>query len=150
MTTLSQTSIDTTKVTPMTLSNRQPVRKQRGKTVQKQLPPGKPQKTPYVHPVKISEISEKGFRVQVVNRDYYLCRSRYPYFSDATDEEIRDVSFLGDEEGGLLSWDALELDFELWQLDCPDKSYLLGMSIRGVPRPDLFMNHTIPLSDEPA
>jgi len=108
---------------------------------------GNPKK-PFIHPVQISEISEQGFRVQVLNRDYFLARSRYPYFSDATEEEIRDVSFMGDETQGSLYWDALELHFELWQLDDPDKSYLLGNAVRGVPRPDLFANHTIPLFEE--
>lgn len=101
-----------------------------------------------MHSVRISEISENGFRVQVLNRDYYLDRSRYPYFSDATEEEIQDVSFMGYETHGRLYWDALELGFELWQLDNPDKSYLLGNAVRGVPRPDLFVNHTIPQFEE--
>ena len=102
----------------------------------------------YAHPVTISEITENGFRLQVLNREYYLGRLRYPYFSDATEEEIRDVSFLGDEKKGCFYWNVLELRFDLWQLDNPDESYLLGQFVRGVPRPDLFVNHSIPLLED--
>jgi len=87
--------------------------------------------------VKISEISENGFRLQVLDRNYYLSRGRYPYFSDATEEEIQDVTLCGE----LLCWESLDLQFELEQLDHPETGIAFSLLVRGVPRPDLFAQY---------
>lgn len=86
-------------------------------------------------PVKISEISEHGFRLQVLDRDYYLSRYRYPYFSDATEEEIRDAVLMYESH---IQWKTLDLRFELEQLDHPEEGTTFSLFVRGIPRPDLF------------
>jgi hypothetical protein len=91
-------------------------------------------------PVKISEISENGFRLQVLNKDYYLTRKRYPYFSDATEAEIRDVVLQFHTN---LRWEMLDLDFELEQLDHPEEGYAFNLFVRGVARPDLFAQYAL-------
>jgi len=95
-----------------------------------------PEKAPSVI---ISEISETGFRLQVGDMDFYLPRWRYPYFSDATEAEIRDVVLHGE----LLCWKALDLQFELEQLAHPEEGYCFGLLVRGVPRPDLFEGYAL-------
>jgi len=89
----------------------------------------------HVQPVHISDITEHGFRLQVLDRDYYLPQWRYPYFFDATEAEIRDVALLFED---YVRWESLDLRFELEQLDHPEEGVAFSQFVRGVPRKDLF------------
>ena len=125
MTKLKQT---TTTISQADLSIKREVRRLKANTARER-------KVNAVIPVNISEITDNGFRLQVLNRDYYLTRERYPYFSDATEAEIRDVVLKWENR---LHWEALDLDFTLEVLDHPEKSVRFCHYVRGVPRPDLF------------
>jgi len=94
-----------------------------------------------VLPVDVSEISSKGFRVQVLDRDYYLSFERYPWFRDATEAEIREVVCKWES---LLCWETLDLDFRFELLDHPEKSVIFCPYVRGVPRLDLFEGFVLP------
>jgi len=64
-----------------------------------------------IHPnqkrrVKVSDITSKGFRVQVLGREYYLEREKYDALLHASDAEIANVYCFG---GEYLEWKTLGL-----------------------------------------
>ncbi len=89
-------------------------------------------------PVTVSELTKRGFRIHVLDKNFYLSFKKYPWFSDATEEEIRDVVLKFEYR---VHWEMLDVDFELEQLEHPRKKYLMPFRyVRGVPRLDLFEN----------
>jgi hypothetical protein len=98
-------------------------------------------------PVEISNITDKGFQVRVpyLNRDYYLSFERYPYFSDATEEELRDAVC---EWEAQINWKSLDLNFEFELLDHPEKSGVFCPYVRGELRKDLFVGFHLPMKQK--
>ena len=94
--------------------------------------------------VTTSEITLEGFWVHTHNRDYYLTRKKYPWFKDATDEEIRDVFFIlaedNDEHGDMLFWRTIGIDFDMESIEKPELIYH-AILVRCVKRPDLFAGY---------
>jgi len=94
--------------------------------------------------VRISEITTEGFWVHTHNNDYYLTRKRYPWFKDATDEEIRDVVFIlaedNDDHGDMLLWRTIGIDFDMESIVRPELIYN-AILVRCVKRRDLFVGY---------
>jgi len=92
--------------------------------------------------IKISQITETGFLLHNDGRDYYVSRKKYPWFLDATDNEIRDVrkvrDMIGDDHGDMFVWDSLDIELETKKFDYPDSFQVYGVYVRGQNRPDLF------------
>ncbi len=89
-------------------------------------------------PVTVSEITKRGFRVQTLDRDYRLTFKKYPWFADATEEELKDVVLKYESE---LNWDKLDLIFPLEIFDHPRRKQPMPFRyVRGEPRWDLFEN----------
>ena len=89
-------------------------------------------------PVTVSEITKRGFRVQTLDRDYRLTFKKYPWFADATEEELRDVVLKYECE---LHWDMLDLIFPLEIFDHSRRKQPMPFRyVRGEPRWDLFEN----------
>ena len=87
-------------------------------------------------PVTVTELTKRGFRIHVLDKNFYLSFKKYPWFSDATEEEIRDVVLKFEYR---VHWEALDVDFEIEQLEHPRKKYLMPFRyVRGEPRLDLF------------
>ena len=92
--------------------------------------------------VSVSDITADGFWVRCPLKDIYISRKRYPWFRDATDEEIRDVSFLqeaGEHHQNMLFWHTLGVDFDSESIEKPELIYH-NTRVRCVLRPDLFTN----------
>jgi len=90
--------------------------------------------------VCISDITADGFWIYIFNKKQYISRKMYPWFRDASDDEIRDVSFLpeaGDGHVNMLFWHKLGIDFDEESFASPELMYH-NTYVRGVARPDLF------------
>lgn len=93
--------------------------------------------------VSISDITADGFRIITPIGEYYISRERYPWFRDATDEEIQDVSFAYEIDGhhfNMLFWDTLGIDFDEESIKNPELIYH-NTQVRCVLRPDLFVRY---------
>jgi len=83
-------------------------------------------KWPYSIPIKITDISEKGFNIHLRGKVYYLLREEYPWFLGATDEEILDVDatpgFPDDPEyrGDWICWETLDVDIGSHSFEFPN------------------------------
>jgi len=82
--------------------------------------------------VKISGISEQGFRFSVYNKEYYVSRETYAWFLGATDEQIKDVGFCicqSREHGNFgLCWESLDIWLGSYDFDYPDQCCVFQLS----------------------
>ena len=88
---------------------------------------------------RISEITAEGFRLHAPIGEYYISRKKYPWFRDATDEEIRDVTFspeAGEGHVNMLFWNTLGIDFDEKSIKNPELNR--SILVRCTKRPDLF------------
>ena len=68
--------------------------------------------------VKVSDITEAGFRLRTFDRDYYISRTEFPWFKGASNQEIQNVILVpcddgnwdGEDHGDHLRWEALDVD----------------------------------------
>ena len=95
--------------------------------------------------VKVYDITAEGFWVETYKEKYYIARKDFPWFLDATDEEILDVSICLDDpdHGDILTWGASGLNTDLFTKDIADPSWVRNRKnkffvVRGVKRPDLY------------
>jgi hypothetical protein len=72
--------------------------------------------------VEVSNISGHGFWLFVVDREYFLPFSEYPWFRKATVAQILNVRLL---QGHHLQWPDLDVDLELESLGEPEKYPLI-------------------------
>ena len=96
--------------------------------------------------VKVSDITADGFWIETYKEKYYISRKDFPWFLDATDEEILDVSICLDDpdHGDILICGASNLNVDLFTKDIADPSWVRNRKnqniiVRGVKRPDLLM-----------
>ena len=68
--------------------------------------------------VEVTNISSHGLWLFVVDREYFLPFSDYPWFKNATVGHILHVQLL---HGGHLRWPDLDVDLELESLRHPEK-----------------------------
>ena len=90
--------------------------------------------------VIVSDITEEGFWLKTPIKEYYISRDKYPWFKDATDEEIKHVIFLpeaGEGHVNMLIWLTLGIDFDEVSIERPEVIYH-AIRVRKVLRPDLF------------
>ena len=90
--------------------------------------------------VKVSEITPEGFWLETYEAKYYISRKNFPWFRDATDEEILDIYIVldvDDYHGHVLVWDSLMCDLNTNSMN--DLSWIKTKNIlvRGKWRPDL-------------
>jgi len=94
--------------------------------------------------VKISDITTEGFTVVCPFGSYHITRKRYPWFKDATDEELHDVFFVDDrtddEHGNMLVWRTIGIDFDEESIARPELIYN-AILVRGKKRRDLFVGY---------
>ena len=95
--------------------------------------------------VKVSDITAEGFWIETYKEKHYISRKDFPWFGDATDEEIMDVSICLDDpdHGDILIWGASGLNIDLFTKDIADPSWVRNRKnknivVRGVKRPDLW------------
>lgn len=89
-------------------------------------------------PVTVTDLTKRGFRIHFKDKQFYMSFKNYPWFADATEEEIRDVVL---EFEYRVHWEALDVDFEIDQLEHPRRKYYEPFRyVRGEPRLDLFVN----------
>ena len=76
--------------------------------------------------------------MQTLDRDYRLTFKKYPWFADATEEELKDVVLQFECE---LYWKSLDVEFPLEIFDHPRRKQPMPFRyVRGEPRFDLFEN----------
>ena len=90
--------------------------------------------------VFVADITEEGFWVETYKEKHYISRKDFPWFRDATDEEIRDIAIhldVDDYHGDVLVWGELNCDIATKNI--ADSSWVRKMNIfvRNVWRPDL-------------
>lgn len=73
---------------------------------------------------EIQNISREGIWIFVINQEYFLPFTDFPWFKRATIEQIYNLEFF---HGKHLSWPALDVDIELDSLKHPE-SYPLKYS----------------------
>jgi len=77
-------------------------------------------------PLKVYDITDKGFKICIHGKEYYLEREVYRWFLNATDEEILDVvAYPGDpnDHGDQLSWGLLNEDLGLKDLEDSERFF---------------------------
>jgi len=67
--------------------------------------------------LKIENISKTGFSLFLDNQKYLLNFTEYPWFKEASGEEILNVKFLNSHH---LYWESLDIDLELDSIKNPD------------------------------
>jgi hypothetical protein len=90
--------------------------------------------------VTVSEITDEGFLLHTYRKDYYISRKLFPWFRDATDEEIRIVSLspdVGEPHGDMLYWRSLDFDIGSNSIENTEWIKDRNIIVRGVHRPDL-------------
>lgn len=71
---------------------------------------------PTSHPVRILELSQHGFWVDLGNERLYAAFADFPWFADASAEQIGDVQRPSEEH---LYWPALDIDLAVAALREP-------------------------------
>ena len=90
--------------------------------------------------VSISDITADGFWIETYREKYYISRIVFPWFRDATDDEIRDVTLSPDVDeyhGDMLYWRALDVDFGTNSIRDTRWVATKNIWVRGVHRVDL-------------
>ncbi|MFH0908711.1 MAG: DUF2442 domain-containing protein [bacterium] len=67
---------------------------------------------------EVTHISSHGFWLYVAEREYFLPFVQYPWFKNATVENILNVTL---QHGAYLRWPNLDVDLELESLKHPEK-----------------------------
>ena len=89
--------------------------------------------------IKISDITADGFRLRTFNREYYVSRKDYPWFMNATQQEIQDVELypcpLEDPTtssscGDHLCWWSLDVDICTNTFEYPERFTAPSKGIR--------------------
>jgi len=96
--------------------------------------------------VKISCITDDGFCIQNEGKDFYISREQYPWFLDASEQEIRDVvkiCRMGHQRdpAAVLSWELLDFVLPMEHVKYPDTLKVFGVYIRKQDREDLYKQH---------
>ena len=95
--------------------------------------------------VRISRITEDGFWIHNEGRDFYVSRKQYPWFIDATDKEIRDVTKLyrawADNGDNGLYWETLDFGISMKHFYHPDTLQVYNVYVRSEQREDLYEQH---------
>ena len=95
--------------------------------------------------VRISKITKEGFWLHNEGQNFYISRKQYPWFLDATDEEIRDVWKIHDAiDNGRrnhLQWNMLEIDILMEHLKHPELLTVHNVYVRKEQREDLYELH---------
>lgn len=73
---------------------------------------------------EILNLTPFGMWILVGKREYYIDYSRYPWFQNATMNELREVETVGLGSG--IYWPALDLDVELEALEHPERYPLIA------------------------
>ena len=73
--------------------------------------------------VEILNISEHGIWLYVQAKEYFLPYSEFPWFEQATVEQIRDVQSIHEHH---LYWPGLDVDLEIESLNNLEKYLLLS------------------------
>lgn len=90
--------------------------------------------------VTVSGITAEGFWLHTPKKNYYISRKIFPWFSDATDKEIRDVCITLDVDefhGDMLCWRRLDFDIGTNAIENTEWIKTKRINVRGVHRPDL-------------
>ena len=89
--------------------------------------------------VKVSEITAEGFWVETYKEKHYISRKNFPWFRDATEEEIRDITIClnVDDHGDMLIWNTLNCDIATKDIADPSWVRTKNIYVRNVWRSDL-------------
>jgi hypothetical protein len=72
--------------------------------------------------IKIFEITTEGFWIETYKGKHYISRKVFPWFRDATDDEILDVCIhldVDDYHRDVLVWTTLNCDVSVHRIDDP-------------------------------
>jgi len=97
--------------------------------------------------VKISDITQEGFRLRTFNRDWWVAFNEFPIFGDATHRELQDVALYPcryddpsqcDDHGDHLRWESLDICLGSNTFEYPKRFPFFSPFVRHQPRCDLF------------
>ena len=94
--------------------------------------------------VKISKITNEGFSFHNEGQEFYISKKSYPWFLDATEQEIRDIVKVQapdkpyDAEA-VYRWNLLDINIPTEWIKNPETMpKFTGVYVRKQDRPDLF------------
>ena len=90
--------------------------------------------------VKVSDITESGFWIETYKERYYISRKDFPWFRDATNDELKDVWLCLNVDayhGDVLIWDTLNCDLATKDIADPSWVKTKNIYVRDVWRSDL-------------
>ena len=73
--------------------------------------------------VEVINISRRGLILLVGDNEYYLSYGKYPWFKNATIDQVFDVKLLGRNR---VRWDSLDVDLSLSILSNPEAYPLIS------------------------
>ena len=73
--------------------------------------------------VEVINISRRGLILVVGDKEYYLSYGKYPWFKNATIDQVFDVKLLGRNR---VRWDSLDVDLSLSILSNPEAYPLIS------------------------
>ena len=80
--------------------------------------------------VEVTRITAKGCWLRIFPKDYYLSFDRYPHFLGASDEEIKQVTIIGNT----LEWEALDMHIGIESIERDKPNTHLGFTKKQLER----------------
>ncbi len=73
--------------------------------------------------VEIINVSQQGIRVRVTGVEYKLQYTQFPWFAEATMDQLSDVRLLHETH---LYWESLDVDLDLQSIENPEDYPLIA------------------------
>jgi len=95
--------------------------------------------------IQISQITKDGFWLHNNEHSFYVSRKRYPWFLDATNNEIMNVrkvrDLTGDDHGDMFVWDSLDIELPIHNFIRQEIIQIHSVYVRGIHREDLYAQY---------